>query len=119
MPSDVGVCAKVRALRWSDSSNSIRRFPRASPDSRESSQGSRVEPFFLCESDFGALQIANRRFGGIRANRSNIMKILDKYILVPLFAIPSPSMRVSQLWGYHGEYRRAPDYSSTLCPPKI
>ena len=39
-------------------------------------QGSRTEPHFFCElrCRFGALQIANRRFEAIRANRSNIKR---------------------------------------------
>ena len=44
-----------------------------SPDSRESFQGSRTEPLF-CESRFGGLKVANRRFEAIRANRSHAMK---------------------------------------------
>ena len=57
-----------RANRFADS--------RESPDSRESFQGSRTEPFF-CESRFGGggLKIANRRFEAIRANRWHAMKI--------------------------------------------
>ena len=43
-------------------------------DSPESPEGSRTEPLF-CESRFGALTLANRRFEAIRANRSNVMKI--------------------------------------------
>ena len=33
-----------------------------------------MDPFF-CESRFGALKVANRRFEAIRANRSNVMKM--------------------------------------------
>ena len=52
----------IRANRFADS--------RASPDSRESFQGSWTTPL-LCESRFGGLivKIANRRFEAIRANR--------------------------------------------------
>ena len=42
-----------------------------SPDSRGSSRGSRTESLF-CESRFGGLKIANRRFEAIRANRSHV-----------------------------------------------
>ena len=49
----------VKKLRW--------------PDARESSKGSRPEPLF-CESRFGALKLANRRFEAIRVNRSNVVK---------------------------------------------
>ena len=56
----------IRANRFADS--------RASLDSRESFQGSLTEPLF-CESRFGGLKIANRRFEAIRANRSHVMKI--------------------------------------------
>ena len=49
----------IRANRFADS--------RESPDSRESFQGSRTEPLF-CESRFGGLKVANRRFEAIRAN---------------------------------------------------
>ena len=64
-------------LRWPDSRESIRRFARIRrfDDSRESPDSSRTEPPFLRELRFGALEIANRRFEAIRANRSNIMKI--------------------------------------------
>ena len=45
------------------------------PDSRESLEGSRTEPFF-CESRVGSgLKIANRRFEAIRTNCFNVMKI--------------------------------------------
>ena len=37
-------------------------------------QGSRTE-LLLCESRFGGLKVANRRFEAIRANRSHVMKI--------------------------------------------
>ena len=56
----------IRANRFADS--------RESPDSRESFQGPRTEPLF-CESRFGGLKVANRRFEAIRANRSHVMKI--------------------------------------------
>ena len=45
---------------------------RESPASRESFQGSRSESLF-CESRFGGLKSANRRFEAIRANRSHVM----------------------------------------------
>ena len=45
-----------------------------SPDSRESFQGSRTEPL-SCESRFGGLKVANRRFEAIRANRSHVARI--------------------------------------------
>ena len=56
----------IRANRFADS--------RESPDSRESFQGSRIEPLFR-ELRFGGLKVANRRFEAIRANRSNVKKI--------------------------------------------
>ena len=39
-------------LRWPDSRESIRRFARIGPDSRESFRGARTDPHF-CESRFG------------------------------------------------------------------
>ena len=45
----------IRANRFGDS--------RELGDSRESLQGSRTEPLFLCESRFGVPKIANRREG--------------------------------------------------------
>ena len=44
---------------------------RESPDSRKSFQGSRTEPLF-CESRYGGLKIANRRFEAIRVNRAHV-----------------------------------------------
>ena len=55
----------IRANRFADS--------RGSPDSRQSCQGSRTEALFFCESRFGGLRIANRRFEAIRATRSHVM----------------------------------------------
>ena len=55
----------IRANRFADS--------RESPDSLELFQGSQTEPLF-CESRFGGLKTANRRFEAIRASRSNVMK---------------------------------------------
>ena len=57
----------IRANRFADS--------RESPDSRESSRGSRSEPLF-CKSRFRGLKIANRSFEAIRANRWHVMKIV-------------------------------------------
>ena len=61
----------IRANRFADS--------RESPDSRESFQDSRTEPFF-CESRFGGggggPKTTNRRFEAIRANCSRVMKIV-------------------------------------------
>ena len=57
----------IRANRFADS--------RESPDSRESFQSSPTEPLF-CESRFVGLKLANRGSEAIRANRSNVMKIV-------------------------------------------
>ena len=54
----------IGANRFADS--------RESPDSRELFQGSQTESLF-CESRFGRLKIANRRFEAIHANRSHLM----------------------------------------------
>ena len=62
-----GLDGLIRANRFADS--------RESSDSRESFQGSCTEPLFLCDSRFGGLKIANRRFEVICANRSHVMKI--------------------------------------------
>ena len=62
----LGLDGPIRANRFADS--------RGSPDSRESLQGSQTEPLF-CESRFGGLKIANRRFEEIRANRSHVITI--------------------------------------------
>ena len=62
-------------LRWHDSCESIRRF--AGIDSLILGNRFRVpelNPLF-CESHFGGLKSANRRFKAIRANRSHVMKI--------------------------------------------
>ena len=61
-----GLGGPIRANRFADS--------RESPDSRESSRGSRTEPL-SCESRFGGLKIANRSFEAVRANRWHVMKI--------------------------------------------
>ena len=45
-------------------------------------RGSRTEALF-CEARLGALKIANRRFEAIRANRSNVLKIIIKSALRP------------------------------------
>ena len=65
---DCDLDGPIRANQFADS--------RESPDSRESFQGFRTEPFFCCESRFRGLTIANHRFESICANGSHVMKIV-------------------------------------------
>ena len=59
---------RVRTNRLADSRESF--------DSREWFQRFRIEPFF-CESRFRGLKVANRRFEAIRANDSDVRKIVS------------------------------------------
>ena len=82
----------IRANRFADS--------RESPDSRESSRGSRTEPLFFCKSRFRGLKIANHSFEAIRANRWHAMKIgflfsVNRFVRIDSRESPGFTLRIA------------------------
>ena len=97
----------TQRLRWPDSRESIRRLESIRANRLILANRFRVpelSPFF-CESRFGGLKIANRRFEAIRSNRSHVMKLGIRVFSANRFArfalrIAGPSKLLSQrcLW---------------------
>ena len=72
-----GIAPKIAGpgLRWPDSRESIRRFARIAPQILANRFGVPELNPLSCESRFGGLKTANRRFEAICANRSHVMEM--------------------------------------------